>query len=156
MAHCDLFWLTSLFEGFGVVLVEALSVGASILSVDCPHGPREILAEGRYGRLVSSFDVEENARELLEVIDSPRPDPALHKLRALDFERCVRPGISRFWVTRNKLYRVWTSDPRSYSTCVYRFGDCARDGTLSLAEVVFKGHLQFESTPKRQSWIHPH
>lgn len=86
MASCDVFWLTSFFEGFGVVLVEALSVGATILSVDCPHGPREILEGGRYGRLTESLDAGVNASALLEVLDSARADPAKLKLRALDFE----------------------------------------------------------------------
>ena len=86
MAHCDLFWLTSRFEGFGVVLVEALSVGASILSVDCPHGPSEILENGRYGRLINSFTVKDNSRALLDALDAPRLDPRLLRRRALDFE----------------------------------------------------------------------
>lgn len=89
MAHCDLFWLTSRFEGFGVVLVEALSVGAAVLSVDCPHGPREILDNGRYGRLVCSFRVAHNSRAFLEVLDSPRLDRKLLRRRALDFETKV-------------------------------------------------------------------
>lgn len=89
MAHCDLFWLTSWFEGFGVVLVEALSVGAPILSVDCPHGPREILQDGRYGKLVKSFAVEPNVHALREAINEPRPDPKRLMERSMDFEISV-------------------------------------------------------------------
>jgi len=96
MAHCDLFWLTSKFEGFGIVLVEALCVGAPILSVDCPHGPREILCGGRYGRLVESFDPHTNAEALLDALEKPRLDPELLKHRALDFEvsACVDRYLS--------------------------------------------------------------
>lgn len=86
MEHCDLFWLTSKFEGFGVVLVEALCVGAPILSVDCPHGPREILCGGRYGGLVKSFDPLINAEALLDALEKPRLTPDRLKRRALDFE----------------------------------------------------------------------
>ena len=89
MAHCDLFWLTSFFEGFGVVLVEALSVGAPILSVDCPHGPREILGGGRFGRLVTSLDAQENSAALLDMLDAPRLAKSELQRRALDFEVSV-------------------------------------------------------------------
>lgn len=53
----EIFLLTSDWEGFGNVLVEALCAGMSIVSTDCPSGPREILADGKFGRLVPVNDV---------------------------------------------------------------------------------------------------
>ncbi|NYB26003.1 MAG: glycosyltransferase [Methanobacteriaceae archaeon] len=43
LGNCDCFVFTSLWEGFGLVLVEALSVNLPTISTDCKTGPREIL-----------------------------------------------------------------------------------------------------------------
>jgi glycosyltransferase involved in cell wall biosynthesis len=56
-ASSDIFILTSNWEGFGNVLVEAMEYGLSIISTDCPSGPREILNEGQYGILIECNDV---------------------------------------------------------------------------------------------------
>jgi glycosyltransferase involved in cell wall biosynthesis len=56
MAHADLFAFTSQWEGLGFVLIEALAVGTPVVSVDCPHGPAEILQQGKYGQLIAVGD----------------------------------------------------------------------------------------------------
>ena len=59
--------LTSLYEGFSLVLVEGLALGLSIVAVDCPSGPAEVLENGRFGRLVEA-DATRIARALRETL----------------------------------------------------------------------------------------
>lgn len=50
--RADVFVMSSAWEGLPTVLIEALAFSAPIVATDCPSGPREILAEGRWGALV--------------------------------------------------------------------------------------------------------
>lgn len=64
MKQCDLIVLPSDYEGFGNVLVEAMSVGVQVISSDCPHGPSEILEGGALGQLFPPGDVDALARAI--------------------------------------------------------------------------------------------
>lgn len=83
-AHANLFVLSSDYEGFGNVLVEAMEHGLPVVSTDCPSGPREILADGRFGRLVPTGDAEALSEAIQEALEVPGDRDAL-RARAADF-----------------------------------------------------------------------
>jgi len=83
-AYADLFVLSSDYEGFGNVIVEAMEHGLLVVSTDCPTGPREILQDGKYGRLVPVGDVDALADAMLDSLQATH-DPVVLKARAKDF-----------------------------------------------------------------------
>jgi len=84
MKKASLFVLSSDFEGFGIVIVEALACGCPVVSTDCPSGPREILDDGKWGGLVPVGD-EAALTEAMDEALSKTHDPDRLRQRARDF-----------------------------------------------------------------------
>jgi glycosyltransferase involved in cell wall biosynthesis len=64
--------VASWWEAFSRVLVEALALGTPVVSTDCNYGPREILQNGRLGRLVPVRDSSAMAQAILDTLEEPR------------------------------------------------------------------------------------
>jgi exopolysaccharide biosynthesis WecB/TagA/CpsF family protein len=76
--------LTSRYEGFGNVLIEALACGTPVVATDCPHGPREALDNGAFGALTPCGNPERLANAMAQAVLQPR-DPDRLRQRAASF-----------------------------------------------------------------------
>ena len=68
-AHC--FTLSSRYEGLPTALIEAMACGCPVISTDCPSGPQEILAGGKYGSLVPTQNSKLLSQAMLNVLEHP-------------------------------------------------------------------------------------
>lgn len=85
MKSAHVFVMSSFAEGLPAVLIEALSCGTPVVSTNCPTGPREILDDGKWGRLVPVGDSEAMAEAIVQTLDDP-PDSAVQVGRAKSFD----------------------------------------------------------------------
>ena len=72
--------MTSRWEGLPTVIIEALSLGTQVISVDCPTGPGELLKDGEYGFLCGAEDLDGIAESMLQIakgVKKPSPQPFL-------------------------------------------------------------------------------
>jgi glycosyltransferase involved in cell wall biosynthesis len=71
MARAAVFVLSSAWEGMPGVLIQAMACGAPVVATDCESGPREVLASGKYGRLVPVGDHAALAEAIAATLDAP-------------------------------------------------------------------------------------
>lgn len=92
-----LFCLPSLFEGMPNSLLEAMAVGVPVLAADCPSGPREVLRDGEFGRLVPPADSLALKNAIADAIGQYSQWQALTKSAADYVQREFSPaaGLSR-------------------------------------------------------------
>ena len=82
--QAQVFALSSQWEGFGNVIVEALAAGTTVVTTDCPGGLRTITRDGEFGYLTRCQDPDHLAKNLRRALESPH-DPRALQERAHDF-----------------------------------------------------------------------
>lgn len=61
----SVFVLPSRFEGFGLVIIEAMACGVPVVAFDCEKGPRSIITDGENGFLIPPFDISLFAEKVM-------------------------------------------------------------------------------------------
>lgn len=89
VSKADVYVMSSDWEGLPGALVQALVVGAKIVSTDCPSGPAEILEGGALGRLVPVGDMEALATAMLQALTSEAVRPPLESIKRFQQEHVV-------------------------------------------------------------------
>jgi glycosyltransferase involved in cell wall biosynthesis len=97
MAEASLFVLSSRFEGFGLVLVEAMGKGLPVVSFDCPRGPSDIVSHGGDGLLVPAGEVAALAAALNELIGDPARRQAMAEAARGKARRYEASEIAPAW-----------------------------------------------------------
>jgi glycosyltransferase involved in cell wall biosynthesis len=109
MSQSTVFVLSSLFEGFGNVLVDALALGVPVISTRCPVGPEDIITDGVTGIFVPPADAQALAQAILRVLQDSelrRRLSANGPLRAADF------AIERIVPQYEALFECLSRQPR--------------------------------------------
>ncbi|HJF08901.1 MAG TPA: glycosyltransferase family 4 protein [Phocaeicola coprocola] len=71
MSNSSIFVMTSYFEGFGLVLLEAMACGLPPIAFSCQFGPRDIITDGKNGLLVYNRDIKSLSEKLIYLIQYP-------------------------------------------------------------------------------------
>ena len=102
-----IFVLSSRFEGFGMVILEAMACGLPVVSFDCPWGPRSIITDGKDGLLVENGNTDALAQALSSVMDDQQLQIALGQAAAKSVDRFRIERIARRW---QKLFEQTITD----------------------------------------------
>lgn len=98
MLDSSIFILSSRYEGFGLVITEAMSCGLPVVSFACPCGPKDIITDGKNGYLVEPENVEALAERICHLIEHEELRKEMGKAarkRAEDFQE---DKIMQKWV----------------------------------------------------------
>lgn len=93
----SVFVMTSRYEGFGMVLVEAMANGLPVISFDCFSGPRDIITNNENGYLIKNGDIKTLSEKMLDLMEN-------NEKRKL-FGKNAKKNIKRF--TEDKIMNEW-------------------------------------------------
>lgn len=97
--HSSLFALSSRFEGFGMVITEAMACGLPVVAFDCPWGPRSIIKDGEDGLLAENGNVDDLASKLCLLMSDEQKRNDMAKVALQNVQRFSLEKIALQWKT---------------------------------------------------------
>lgn len=96
--HSDILAMTSRYEGFGLVLVEAQSCGLPTIAFDCPFGPRNIINDGHDGYLIKQNDIQDFIKKLETLMEDDKLRSEYSENAIKNAKRFSIDEISNKWI----------------------------------------------------------
>lgn len=96
-AESSIYVMSSRFEGFGLVLVEAMSSGMPCVSFDCPHGPSDIIRNNEDGILVENGNIKKLAESIIYLIENESERTRMGKQAIMSSQRYCTQKIMQKW-----------------------------------------------------------
>lgn len=88
---------SSRFEGFGMIIIEAMACGLAVVSFDCPWGPQSIIKNGEDGFLVENGNIEKMADALVRLIEDDNKRNTFAKNAIQNVKRFQMDRIAEQW-----------------------------------------------------------
>lgn len=95
--NSSVFALSSRFEGFGMVIVEAMACGLPVVAFDCPWGPQAIISDGEDGLLVENGNTSALAQGLIALMKDDGKRKAMSEAALRNVQRFSIDEIAKQW-----------------------------------------------------------
>lgn len=105
----SIYVMTSRFEGFGMVLAEAMACGVPCISFDCPHGPADIITNGEDGILVENGNIDKLAEAIYKLIENEELRIGMGQKAKANISRYSDKQVMKQW---DELFKTFNASQR--------------------------------------------